>query len=278
MTDDRTGESAADASGDEPEADAHIRALLAELGSGPDGRSMPPEVAARLDDTLARLVAERGAGDENEPEPETEPGVDDLPDNVVPLRRRWLPALTAAAAAVVVLGVGGVAANNLGVFGNESTTAADGGASSSTAGGGDAATAGPQEGDSGEGGVVTAAGLPRLRSGSFDADVQGLLARRSPALATPEQPAAPDASASAGRSNQDKNGDENGDAPKDLAQGLRSRGCPGPRITDGAVPSPVRYDGRLAVLVIHPAQGGRQLVEAWDCGGVRRLATTTVAR
>lgn len=42
---------------EQPEADAHIRALLAELGSGPDGETMPPEVAARLDDTLARLVA-----------------------------------------------------------------------------------------------------------------------------------------------------------------------------------------------------------------------------
>ena len=43
-----------------PEQDAEIRALLAELGSGPDGEEMPPEVAARLEDTLALLVAERG--------------------------------------------------------------------------------------------------------------------------------------------------------------------------------------------------------------------------
>ena len=46
-----------------PEQDARIRALLAELGSGPDGEPIPPEVEARLDDTLAMLVAERGRTD-----------------------------------------------------------------------------------------------------------------------------------------------------------------------------------------------------------------------
>ncbi len=39
--------------------DARIRALLAELGSSPDRETVPPEVAARLEDTLGRLVAER---------------------------------------------------------------------------------------------------------------------------------------------------------------------------------------------------------------------------
>ena len=94
--------------------DAHIRALLAELGSGPDGEQMPPEVAARLDDTLARLVAERASAAE-------------VPDevgsgNVVPLRRRWGSRATAAAAAVVVLGAGGVAAANLGLLDNNGST------------------------------------------------------------------------------------------------------------------------------------------------------------
>jgi len=47
--------------------------------------------------------------------------------------------------------------------------------------------------------------------------------------------------------------------------------CPGPRTTDGAVPSPVRYGGDLAVLVVHPERDGHRLVEAWDCAGNRRL-------
>ena len=43
----------------DPEQEERVRALLADLGSAPDAASMPPEVAARLDETLAGLVAER---------------------------------------------------------------------------------------------------------------------------------------------------------------------------------------------------------------------------
>ena len=86
-----------------------IRALLAELGSGPDGEPIPPEVEARLDETLALLVAERGRAAGGPGEDEVH---ESTPDNVVPLRRRWLPRAGAAAAAVIVLGVGGLAVAN----------------------------------------------------------------------------------------------------------------------------------------------------------------------
>src|SRR5690349_21400812 len=81
-----------------------IRALLADLGAprDPDAAAMPPEVAARLDETLAGLVAERTSTEE----PAT--------TVVVPLRRRWAQRGAAVAAAVIVLGVGGVAVANLG--------------------------------------------------------------------------------------------------------------------------------------------------------------------
>ena len=92
---------------------------------------IPPEVAARLDETLAGLVAERAA-ESDQPEPDR---------TVVPLRRRWAPRAAAAAAAVIVVGAGGVAAANLGVFGghNDSMTSADGAASSKAESGGDSA-------------------------------------------------------------------------------------------------------------------------------------------
>ena len=81
----------------EPSADdAHIRALLAELGSGPDGRPMPPEVAARLDDTLARLVAERATRESprtstGDPDERASAGTTSYPSAVAGCRGRPLP-------------------------------------------------------------------------------------------------------------------------------------------------------------------------------------------
>src|SRR6478672_12026110 len=92
----------------DPEQEELVRALLAELGSAPDAASMPPDVAARLDETLAGLVAER----------------EEAPADVVPLRRRWAPRVAVAAAAVIVIGAGGVAAANLGVFNGTSNDTA----------------------------------------------------------------------------------------------------------------------------------------------------------
>ena len=111
-----------------PAEDQRIRALLADLGSGPDGESMPPEVAARLDATLARLVAEREAAD-----PE-ESGSTTRDATVVPLRRRWATRGAAAAAAVIVVAGGGIAAANLGLLGGATTADSSAGGSSSASG------------------------------------------------------------------------------------------------------------------------------------------------
>jgi hypothetical protein len=274
---------------EQPEADAHIRALLAELGSGPDGEPMPPEVAARLDDTLARLVAqrsdqrsaerpverpvERAVGETGH---ETDEATAHRDATVVPLRRRWTTRMATAAAAVIALGAGGVAAANLGVFGGDSEMTADsaGGASAKSDAGSGPDTAAPETAresqpppsdTSAEGGDA-GTGIPQISAASFAADVTTLLRTRT-SLLTPERRAAGDSGGSA-TENQD------GTPP---ATGLKSGGCPGPETTDGAVPNLIRYDGQPAVLVVHPESEVGRLVEAWTCAGDRRLATTTVA-
>jgi hypothetical protein len=170
----------------------------------------------------------------------------------------------------VVIGAGGVAAANLGVFGGSSHNAGStaGGASDSQAKsstGDTAPSTAPSGSQSRE--ALGAAALPELRAGSFASDVSSLLHRRT-ALSAPGQ--APDASSG---TTQKSPGSQ---ARQRAADSLKNLACPGPRITDGALPTPVRYDGRLAVLVVHPERGGHQLVEAWDCRGDRRLTDATI--
>ncbi len=109
----------------DPGQEQRVRALLAGLGSGTgDGADqLPAEVAARLEDTLAGLVAEREAGKISEEHTAT--------GNVVPLRPRWMPRLAAAAAAVIVLGLGALTATNLGR--HHDATSADAGAGAAKA-------------------------------------------------------------------------------------------------------------------------------------------------
>ena len=62
---------------------------------------------------------------------------------------------------------------------------------------------------------------------------------------------------------------------KASGQAARPAGCPGPG-RPGATTLPIRYDGVLSALVVHPEKSGRRLVEVWDCGGQARLATAQV--
>lgn len=91
----------------DPGQEQRLRALLADLGSGAARETdrLPPEVAIRLEDTLAGLVAEREAGKIS--------GEHTATGEVVPLRPRWMPRIAAAAAAVIVLGLGALTASNL---------------------------------------------------------------------------------------------------------------------------------------------------------------------
>ncbi len=272
---------------------AHIRALLAELGAGPDGEPMPAEVAARLDDTLARLVAERETvtteaaaetRDASYSDHDRDPGPHlAASGDVVPLRRRWLPRLAAAAAAVVVLGAGGVAATNRGLFDNDPLVTADGTRTDSEAGGGSGAEGSPDSGDgstppsAGAGareGQTALADLPQVEGSSFAQDVTVLL--RGDLLVTPEQPEGPETDTETDTET-GPDGSEDPGAPRRLAESLAPWNCLGPEVRDGAVRNPVRYEGLLAVLVVHPGKDGDRLVEAWTCAGDRKLATATLS-
>lgn len=228
----------------DPEQDARIRALLAEVGTAET--VIPPEVAARLDETVAGLVAER---QETGQEPAS---------NVVPLRRRWVPRAAAAAAAVIVLGAGGVAAANLGVFGGNdasSTSAEDssaGGQAESFAGS-SSETPAPRSPHA----QTDVAALPIIASASFDSDVALLLQRDQ--ANTPQD--STQSLRKAGR-----NGVVDGVVP----------GCTGPKGDGGSRREAVLYDGTPAVLVVHPPKQGERLVLAWTCAGDRVLARTHV--
>ena len=252
----------------ESERDDRIRALLAELGSGPEGERLPPAVAERLDDTLARLVAARVAAADpattTSIESDASPaGSDVLPadrtehpqDNVIALRRRWAARATAAAAAVIVLGAGGVTAANL--WGGSSDSVSSAGAGEAQDSAGDSAledlSGGSQEGEELGGKAAEAArSLPQVSSATFSADVAGLVSPARSGLTTPD-PA---------------------ERPSPGLPGLR---CPGPPLSDGSTTRAVVYDGTLAALVVHPVREGRRLVEAWTCAGTRRLDAARIA-
>jgi hypothetical protein len=217
----------------DPEQERHLRALLADLGStGGGAERLPDDVALRLEDTLAGLVAERSA---------------------VPARSRsrWLPRLAVAAAAVVVLGLGGVATIHLSRSGGENSTA------DSAAGGGSAGSAGSEAQSPSPlyGANKLAQAVPGLSSSGFAREVAALVGSR-PGL---RAPAAEDTSSA-----------------RTASPGADST-CAGPAVTDGARVTPVSLDAAPAALVVHPAKGGKRLVEAWSCGGAHRLASTTIA-
>ncbi len=248
----------------DPEQDARIRALLAELGSGPDGEPIPPEVEARLDETLALLVTERdraagGPGQIEEEEATT--------GNVVPLRRRWLPRAGAAAAAVIVLGVGGLAVANLSNQSEQQSSSDSAGASAPEA---ESKTDSGAESKAGSDSSTGATQLPDLSAGSFESDVSILLQGRASMLAS-EGEAAGEGDAA------DQPSPNGRETALPGAPGLLpSRDCQGPEVTDGAAARQVLYDGRRAVLLVHPERGGRLLVEAWNCDGDRRLASAKI--
>jgi hypothetical protein len=224
----------------EPGQEQRLRALLAELSSGIDHEAdlLPPEVANRLDDTLAGLVAEREAAKISEEHTAT--------GRVVPLRPRWMPRVAAAAAAVIVLGLGALTWANLGHLGDGvHATSTDAGAGSAQSEQAPKAEAVPEP-------------TPVLHAATFARDVRALpvltFGTRGPA-----------------RVHGELSGTSSGRAPASP-----SVACSGPPVTDGSTVTLVKLDAAPAALVVHPARKGRSLVEAWSCDGTRRLASTTV--
>jgi hypothetical protein len=227
--------------------------MLADLGSP----TMPEDVAGRLEDTLARLSEERQAEAASDSPGESPEG--DAPlGQVVPLRRRWARIGTIAAAAVIVVGAGGVALNQFVQDDRLAESTAGSAESADDAGGGSNLAQSPTPGSppapSQAEAEALARELPAVRPRSFADDVSRLLDTSTARRAVP--------------------GDE-----KAGAQAARPTGCPGPRRPGpGTTTLPIRYDGVLSALVVHPERSGRRLVEVWDCGGQARLATAQVAR
>lgn len=291
-----------DQSGDDPRFDDpaydDIRDLL---GSLRVSEPVPDAVVTRLDETLAALTADRR---------ETAP-VEREPAPVVPLRRRsrMAPRLLVAAAAVVVVGAGGIGLSE--VLGTQSddlatsaTAESDSGGASPDFGPAPSAptplTTTPQnsppgnllgaEGDRAASVLpeFTTAGfatqaeafddtLVRLASGGAFADSDGSL--DSSGTAAPRDEAGGDASPG-----------ETTDSPtrKDLSTVERQRAyarfsatakaaCPGP-VGLAATVVPITFDGEPAALAVYLENDGAQLYEAWSCDGRTMLATTVVQR
>jgi len=236
-----------------PEEEAEVRRLLADAG-GP--APTPPDVVARLDDVLAGLVAER-AGTDSE-----------AAAVVTPLgsrRRRWPTALLAAAA-VVVGGYG------LGTVVNRSMSGSD---DAGSAAGGMADSADAQAEDSGSG-TDDLAALPRdgemdsgarrisLSSDDFDADVRRALG--------PQELAGQSADSSNGATQSERK------ARKAEAYAMRKAlgRCAEPPSSTRDRWFVVRYDGKVATLVVTPPRQGAVVAQVFSCDGTTLLRDSTV--
>jgi hypothetical protein len=233
---------------------------------------MPPEVAARLDATLADLVAERPAAQSGQQREEAA-GDAPAPAPVVPLeerrRRRW-PRVLVAAASVSVLAYGvGFVLNGLELSGGsaESTAARDetfagGGAGADTDSGlvpedAPQGLEGPRDGVQVQGSRVLArkllvAGTVRLHSGSLREEVQRLV---------------------------DSTVDARGPVPLTDRKGTLDTlaSCAEPATARGDRLAAARFDGQPATLVLRKATGGARVAEVYSCGdGSRLIAQTRV--
>lgn len=234
----------------------------------------PAEVAARLDDTLAALHAERQP-----------------PTNVVPLRGRFRPRLAVAAAAVIVAAAGGVVVTQLKHDSTGSDSASSGAANST------ARKAAPPSGPAGvRPQALSATGVPSLSTASFAADAATLMrtvaADRSQVQASQDSAQALPSPTSGSEATPDAAGSpaEGMAGAKDLrapaltatppafAAGRRSPAeveCRGPSVT-GAVTLPAMLDGTRVALVFRPPTSAGQAVEAWSCDGSTMLAHATI--
>lgn len=218
-----------------------VSRLLAAVGA--QRPPTPPEVATRLDDELARLVAERTDGrprGDHLGGPVLPAGVVGADDLASRRRRRWPQALVAAAAVSVVgLGVATVVDEGSGGGGDAamSTDAAGGQAEGEAADPPSASTLGE--------GTMRLQGTPRVRSAALRTDVQRLRERD---LFHPARPRA------------------------------LSQACITPRIGAGDEWTRVRFDGFPAVLVLRAPADGRRTADVFTCAGtLEPVASTTIS-
>lgn len=279
---------------------ADLRALLADVAAP----AMPPEVVARLDATLADLVAGTAAASGGT-------------STVVPLRRRRPlgQRLLVAAAAVVLVGAGGVGVAQV----LDRTSQGDSFATSGTAQK-DAAAEAPAApglsapevtGDSLSGlganlqreSYATAkrlAGTEFTRAGfaqqvrRFVDETARASGHTADAGGLPAEPTTAPTPENQSGSGAGTTGDSSGAAPtpvsgsgpwfdaydrdlNDLSTATKaSRTCAGPATPDGAVSLGITFEGRPAVLVLHPVADGSRYVAAWSCDGHQLLTYATI--
>jgi hypothetical protein len=255
------------------------------LGDARVAEPVPDDVAARLDQTLAALQAERAAS--RGPAPDESP-------TVVPLRRRLPARLTAAAAAVIVLGAGGVAiaqlgGNGSGGSGDASSKAADSVASGSPTAPRSVGGAAPQ--------ALADAAVPRLTAASFASDAARVMrqvaaldglagtasgfAAASPTAPAPAQTPAdqsPEAAKSSGLDTGALQAPAITATPPPAEQDLRSpAACAAPAPADG-ITLQATLDGTPVALVFRPPTADGQRVEAWSCDGTTLLRSALIAQ
>ncbi|RNL75407.1 hypothetical protein [Nocardioides marmorisolisilvae] len=290
MTDERFD----DADFDDP-AHAAVRDLLA---SAKVETPIPAEVAARLEATLAELTGAAPRGEAPLPVPDEDDPV------VVPLRRRsrLAPRILAAAAVVIVAGAGAVGLGQVLDNTSSNKSASADSANTSDAGGSAAVPTVPPPGPvmSPEDSVTEASGksydfnaalrsVPVLTTDTFATQVSGIdfaqAARRGAknlnrlytlgSTPTTTDQASGDLEDTSGSVPTPQSADANASKSTVLALARAAGQCAGPKI-DGTKTYPIVLDNQPAVLVVHPANAGTQLVEAWACDGSKVLAFTTV--
>lgn len=234
-----------------PPEEEHVRRLLADARhDGP----VPPEVVARLDETLASLVSERGGA----PLEQSGPGTDGATAPVVDLgarRRRTAGLGLLAAAAVVVAGValgqalprsGGDDASSSGGVAAESDTSSRELGEQSDDGSADSSSGGAQAPESLKS-PAPLAGLPTVSLSDPDLSGRLLGLRRDAAARTMGQTLAPDVQGTC------------------LMRGIG----PGRRLL-------VEVDGRPGTVVYQPPSGDAQRVAIFVCGSGEPVRTLTL--
>lgn len=236
-----------------PEQEEQVRRVLA---GAPAAGPMPPEVAARLDKTLAGLVAERRAAgdstDSSEPAPLT-----DLESRR--RTRRW-PRLLVAAASVSVLGYGvGVVVDQMNGSGSAETSSAEAGASADFGAAGSKRDA-ERLPEAVVDGRVQRLEVPpaeaRLHSDTLAADVRAVLEG-----AHPTRSYAMDSPGTAG-----------GRELEELAR------CDLPVVTRRDQVALIRLEGRQATLVVHKEPDGVRVAEVYSCDDGHELLARTRIR
>lgn len=277
----------------DPAREAAVRRLLAQARVDPATEGLPPQVAARLDATLADLVAGRGA-DQPTDRPTDQPTPSPQAEHLAPVRdlahsrRRRGGALLLAAAAVVVAGVG---------ISQVVDPAADEGAGSSSA---------SESVDSGDGaqrreeGDTAAEAPPEASADDLDQGDGAESAPQAPApTAVPDGPAVqPPTTAAAPVAQVRVRSARFVDDVRLLQRVLPQLDVARARLPRAAVPAPLRarrvvecrstvvgdgaallvlLDTTPGLLVFRPATEDAQVVDLLQCGTGRTLRSTTLA-